>query len=712
MLRSLSIRSRLMLMLLSCGIACMLAVGIVLDRNAQHELGNAARQQMITLRELRVEELRRFFEIKNDAFRLLAGSPVLQESVAPLAAAVAALTPPGATELQVLQEWYRRDYLAPLARFSEGTPTLESYLPASPAARALQYDYIARSPVPEAERAKADSAGLGTPYDRLHERLQPSLREAAAMMGFDDLMIVDAETGMMLFSVTKQADFGTSLRTGPYRRSGGARAFERALQLRDPGSLAIEDFSPYAPSLMKPTAFIATPIHHEGEPVAVLLGQFSATAIDTLMSSAGEWQRLGLGRTGEAYLVGPSGFMRSSSRFLTEDPAGYAAMLRRNGVSPDTIRRIEAYGSPILLQPVRSAAATAVRNGETGAGIFQDFRGERVIGAWMPVELPGLNWGIIAKMDEAEALAPALRVRRVFLLVVACAVVGLTLASILMAGSFARRLREILGATERLAAGDDAARVKVRGHDEFSELARGFNRMAGEIAERNAALAAKTGEFEALLRNVYPETVAERVRLGETSIFEALQDVSLVVIAIDGLDTVPAEAGGGLALERLTELMDTLDEAAARIGVEKIKTLGDTYIAACGISVPRLDHARRALAFVAEASGIVARFNGAWQDDLALRAAIASGGIEAGLIGRQRRVYDVWGPNFAIARRLVQEAAPGEVCITAAAHALMANPEGFTPAPGVEVPGVGHVEAWRGAARAEAPPPGQPAEAA
>ena len=171
---------------------------------------------------------------------------------------------------------------------------------------------------------------------------------------------------------------------------------------------------------------------------------------------------------------------------------------------------------------------------------------------------------------------------------------------------------------------------------------------------------------------------------------------------------MPPESGGGLALERLTELMDALDEAAARQGVEKIKTLGDTYVAACGISVPRLDHARRALAFVAEAAGIVARFNGAWQDDLSLRAGIASGAIEAGLIGRQRRVYDVWGPNFAIVRRLMQEAAPSEVRMTAEAFALNARPAGFSACAPLAMPGAaGDVAVWHGpaapaASRAEA----------
>ena len=445
MFRSLSIRSRLMLMMLCCGLACMTAVAFVLDRNTQRELTRAAQQQMVTLRELRIEELKRFFDIKVDAFRILAESPTLVDSVAALSAAVAEFDAPLAeTELQVLTDWYRREYLTPLGRFVDGTPTLESYLPSSSRARRLQYDYIARNPVPEAERKNSDTAGVGTVYDRLHQRLQPTLRAAAEMMGFDDVMIVDAETGIVTFSVTKQADFGTSLRNGPYRRTGNARAFERALEMRNAGSVAMQDFSAYAPSLMRPTAFIGIPIIRDGEPVAVLLGQFSATAIDQLMSSAGDWQRLGLGHSGEAYLIGPSGFMRSSSRFLAEDPEGYVAMLRRNGVPADTIRRIQAYGSPILLQPVRSAAATAARNGETGAGVFTDFRGIEVIGAWAPVSLHDLNWGIIAKMDLDEALAPAIRVRRLLLLVVSIAVVGLTLASVLLAGSFARRLREVL----------------------------------------------------------------------------------------------------------------------------------------------------------------------------------------------------------------------------------------------------------------------------
>jgi class 3 adenylate cyclase len=705
MFRTLSIRSRLMLMLLTCGLGCMLAVGAFLSRSTQRELVRAADQQMITLRELRAEELHRFFAIKVDAFRVLAQSPLLGESVGLFAAALAALDGPlTEAETAALHAWYRRDYLTPLARFSEGTPTLEAYLPRQDRLRRLQYQYIARDALPEGKRPLVDTAGTATAYDRLHQRLQPSLRASARMIGFDDIMVVDAETGVILFSVTKQADFGTSLRSGPYQRSGAARAFDAALQLRDVGALALEDFSPYAPSLMRPTAFMAVPIYVDGEPVAVLIGQFSAGVIDALMSSAGDWERLGLGKTGEAVLIGPDGTLRSSPRAFREDPEAYIATLRQQRMPADTIRRIQAYGSPVMLQATHSQASEAVRHGETGDGTYVDYRGKETIGAWRPLALPGLSWSIIAKMDEEEALAPAMRTRRVFLVVVACAVVALTLVSILLAASFARRLREVLDAMDRLAGGDDAARVAVLGRDEFSDLGRGFNRMASEIADRSAALAAKTGEYETLLRNVYPEAVAERLRLGETQIVESLHDVTLVALAIDGLDAVPPAAGQGFALDRLTELMDTLDEAAARHGIEKIKTLGDVYIAACGISVPRLDHAHRALAFVEEAASIVARFKGAWGDDLTLRAAIASGAIEAGLIGRQRRVYDVWGPNFAIMRHLLQNSPPGEVRMTAAAHALLPPHSGFVAAPPIEVPGTGRVEYWRG--------PAEPAETA
>jgi class 3 adenylate cyclase len=219
--------------------------------------------------------------------------------------------------------------------------------------------------------------------------------------------------------------------------------------------------------------------------------------------------------------------------------------------------------------------------------------------------------------------------------------------------------------------------------------------MADALTERQAAVEAKTREYENLLRNVYPEIIAERLRLGETAIAETLQNVSLIVIAIDGLDTPAPHDSQGSALARLTEVIDALDDAAARHGVEKIKTLGETYAAASGLSVARLDHARRALAFVAEAAEAIRRLSHTWQDDLALRATVVSGEVEAGLVGRHRTVYDIWGTNFLLARRIVFDTQQGHVRVTAATREMVPEMTDFEAMPPITLVGRPSVETWQ-----------------
>jgi hypothetical protein len=404
---------------------------------------------------------------------------------------------------------------------------------------------------------------------------------------------------------------------------------------------------------------------------------------------------MGLGKTGEVYLVGADRLMRSNSRFMAEEPEAFLAAQARGGLPEAVRRRMAAFRSTILQQEVDSPGVRAALRGESGTGIYRDYRGVEVIGSWAPVALPGVRLAILAEQDSAEALAPVERFRRTMALVAAGAVVLLTLDSLLAAAFFAAPLKRILEVANRLAAGDDTARIEQPGRDEYGALAQGFNKMADALTERQAAVEAKTREYENLLRNVYPEIIAERLRLGETAIAETLQNVSLIVIAIDGLDTPAPHDSQGSALARLTEVIDALDDAAARHGVEKIKTLGETYTAACGLSVARLDHARRALAFVAEAAAALSRLSHTWHDDLALRACVVSGEVEAGLVGRHRTVYDIWGTNFLLARRIVFDTQQGHVRVTAATREMVPEMTDFEAMPPIPLVGRPSVETWQ-----------------
>jgi class 3 adenylate cyclase len=128
--------------------------------------------------------------------------------------------------------------------------------------------------------------------------------------------------------------------------------------------------------------------------------------------------------------------------------------------------------------------------------------------------------------------------------------------------------------------------------------------------------------------------------------------VSIGYISIDGLPRVMESLSADATIKLLNELVDSLDDATDRHGIEKVRTVGDVYLAACGLSTPRLDHRQRMLAFANEALAIVQRFNNAKDCDLQLQIGLASGEVDAGIVGRRRFVYELFGSCVAEARRL------------------------------------------------------------
>ena len=127
-------------------------------------------------------------------------------------------------------------------------------------------------------------------------------------------------------------------------------------------------------------------------------------------------------------------------------------------------------------------------------------------------------------------------------------------------------------------------------------------------------------------------------------------------LSIEGLEQLMEGLDAAQTLGLLNELVDAFDDAAERYGVEKIRTVGDAYLATCGLSTPRLDHRQRMVAFADETVAIVERFNRAKGCSLALQIGLASGEVDAGVVGRRRFVYEILGRCVAEARHLANSA--------------------------------------------------------
>jgi guanylate cyclase len=209
-----------------------------------------------------------------------------------------------------------------------------------------------------------------------------------------------------------------------------------------------------------------------------------------------------------------------------------------------------------------------------------------------------------------------------------------------------------------------------------------------------AALRVEQKRAEDLLLNILPGSIAERLKSSPGTIADQIPAAS--VLFADVVDFTPRSEGLSAAqvvglLDRLFSHFDTLAE---RYGLEKIKTIGDAYMVASGVPDPRPDHAR-VLALLALDMVEATKADGAVGDlDLTLRIGINSGPVVAGVIGRKRFLYDLWGDAVNTASRMESAGTPDRIQITRATYELMGDEFVCEPRGTVTVKGKGEMETW------------------
>lgn len=209
------------------------------------------------------------------------------------------------------------------------------------------------------------------------------------------------------------------------------------------------------------------------------------------------------------------------------------------------------------------------------------------------------------------------------------------------------------------------------------------------LAERAEA------ETEALLRNILPGEIVDRLRSnpGEP-IADAFGEASILFSDIQSFVPLSRRLGAERTVAMLNDMMSRFDALASKYGVEKIKTIGDAYMAVAGLPQPAPDHAARlarmALEMFAEKEAVARQFG----VTIRMRIGIASGPVMAGVIGTRKFSYDVWGDAVNLAARLESSGEPERVQLSAEAFAALAPYFHCERRGEIEIKGVGLQETW------------------
>ncbi len=345
----------------------------------------------------------------------------------------------------------------------------------------LQRIYITENPNPTGQKENLDSGDDGSSYSSLHAKYHPYLRSFLRDRGYYDIFLFDPE-GNLVYTVFKELDYATNLVTGKWSGSDLGKSFRDANNNnQNPDFKAFYDFKAYGPSHGAPASFISSPVFNaEGKYIGVLVFQMPLDNLNIMMQ-----QQTGLGESGETYLVGGDGLMRSDSRFSKE--------------------------STILKRKVETAQVSQALSGKTGALVGKDYRGVGVLANFGQIEFKGTTWAIIAEIDTAEAFTEVYSLRNTLLIGLVIGLCLLVVIGVFVGRSIAVPISKMTSVMKSLAGGNlDEEIPSADRRDEIGAMA-GAVQVFKDNALRNKQMEAEQAEQKKLSEEREKEAQEEAI---------------------------------------------------------------------------------------------------------------------------------------------------------------------------------------------------------
>ncbi|HEV2414448.1 MAG TPA: adenylate/guanylate cyclase domain-containing protein [Candidatus Dormibacteraeota bacterium] len=222
--------------------------------------------------------------------------------------------------------------------------------------------------------------------------------------------------------------------------------------------------------------------------------------------------------------------------------------------------------------------------------------------------------------------------------------------------------------------------LNIAGIGSLTFAALSYFRMQRDAAERRS---------QQLLLNVLPEPIAARLKRGEEPIADHYDDISVLFADLAGFTVRSAHETPAATVAILNEVFSVFDDVVRRYGLEKIRTIGDSYMVAAGAPIARSDHLRAICGMALELQQAVELLNREKGWDLSFRIGINCGPAVAGIVGRQKFHYDLWGDTVNVASRMESHGLPDRIQVTEAVYERMKSEFVFERRGFIEVKGKG-----------------------
>ncbi|PLL13462.1 methyl-accepting chemotaxis protein [Tabrizicola sp. TH137] len=368
-------RWKVILALLLAGLVPMgVVMKIEVDRLSAFS-SETVREEIQTSAELRGEAVERYFDGLVNLAKGLADLPQTATVLGDLDKAVDLLGSVGAVEpdMALLEERYAHQMANTPGATEEDKARWMAGL--DPMGLALQHLYIGKNRAKVGQKQMLNDARDGSRYSQLHAELHPVYRSFMERHGFYDILIVEPHQGRVIYSVFKETDFGTSFIDGPYAETGLGRAVQALIKSDGSEPYLLTDFEPYEPSFNAKAFFLVVPVKEKRTLMGLMIFQLPIDFGAAILAPS-EFER----ESTDAFIVGADGHLRSKPRFAeTFDPDA----------------------------KVPGEIVAAAMRGERGSMAAPDHQGVDVVAAFRPLEIPGLDWSLVAEVKQEEVMAVA-----------------------------------------------------------------------------------------------------------------------------------------------------------------------------------------------------------------------------------------------------------------------------------------------------------------
>lgn len=396
-------------------------------------------------------------------------------------------------------------------------------------------------------------------YKKIYIKYHKMFKNYLQYQEFKNVFIVDIKTDHIVFALNdtlKNKDITSKI----YEKTNFQQLYYSMMM--DKGLFKLADFDFFTPSNGEPAAFYATPIFdNKLNIISILFIQISIDEINKIITGNKNWEKEGLGKTGETFLVASDCKIRSDSRSFIENKDKYFKTINKTSVDENTIELIHKYDTNILLHPINKEKCEKILKTKSEATmIHNDFKGTEVLLSYSPIDIEGVNWYIVSQIEKDEAFKLISSLKTITILTLIVLIIVLAITTFIFTKAITKPINQIIEAFEELGKGNFIKKLNIESTNEFHNLSKIYNKAIDDLQKLTFSVEKLSiiSSTDYLTKIYNRQKFLEELKENITRIKRTKENLSLAMIDIDFFKRINDTYGhniGDLVLKQFTNII-------------------------------------------------------------------------------------------------------------------------------------------------------------